>query len=122
MDGNFMQRGANNEDLALVKDILSGSRVSFDIFFERYFQKVYAYVFLKNQDHSKNQDFVEKAFVTAIESLKTYEGDISLDSWVYFLIRDVITHWDDHTIHTLGKRFSYKELDKKDRLEKWWDG
>ena len=100
-----------NEDMALVKNILSGSRGSFDIFFERYFQKVYSYVFLKNQDHSETQDFVERAFVTAIKSLKNYEGDIPLDSWVYFIIRDVLINWDDHTIHTPGRRFSYKEIE-----------
>jgi len=79
-----------HKDLKMVTRILNGDRKAFETLYDRHFPKVYNYVYMKLGDSVETEDLVQDIFVSAIESLESYEGRSSLLCWIFSITKNML--------------------------------
>jgi RNA polymerase sigma-70 factor (ECF subfamily) len=79
------EQGAStaNADLELARQILAGDASAMETFYQRYFSRLYRFVYYQvGGSHDDAQDVLQDALIAAIKSLSSYRGDSSLYSWL----------------------------------------
>jgi len=79
------EQGAStaNADLELAQRILAGDASAMETFYQRYFSRLYRFVYYQvGGSHDDAQDVLQDALIAAIKSLSSYRGDSSLYSWL----------------------------------------
>jgi len=72
-----------NADLELARQILAGDASAMETFYQRYFSRLYRFVYYQvGGSHDDAQDVLQDALIAAIKSLSSYRGDSSLYSWL----------------------------------------
>lgn len=72
-----------NADLELAQRILAGDASAMETFYQRYFSRLYRFVYYQvGGSHDDAQDVLQDALIAAIKSLSSYRGDSSLYSWL----------------------------------------
>ncbi len=70
-------------DLELVQQILAGEAWAMDAFYQRYFSRLYRFVYYQvGGSHDDAQDVLQDALVAAINSLGSFRGESTLYSWL----------------------------------------
>jgi len=79
------------DDVALVRQMLSGNERSFDDFFNRFFPGIYRFALMRLADNAEAAEAVAQATLTAaIFKLATYRGEAALFSWLCTFCRHEI--------------------------------
>lgn len=80
------------EDLALVALLLADDRSAFEVFFDRFFQRLYRFA-LARLDHDVDlaEEMAQMTICRAFEKLETYRGEGPLDAWMMALARSEIS-------------------------------
>ena len=82
----------HSEDLALRDRILSGDASAADDFFERYLNRVCEFVHYRmGPSSSQSEDVVQETFVSALESLASFDGRSSLYTWLCGIAKNKIS-------------------------------
>lgn len=72
-----------NPDLELARQIVAGSDEALETFYQRYFTRLYRFVYYQvGGTHDDAQDVLQDALIAALRSLHSYRGDSSLYSWL----------------------------------------
>jgi RNA polymerase sigma-70 factor, ECF subfamily len=82
--------GASARDLALVSNILGGSREAFDELYEGYFPRVYRFALKRLSDAAEAEDVTQEVFETIFKALPSYRGDSSLLVWIFGITRNKV--------------------------------
>jgi RNA polymerase sigma-70 factor (ECF subfamily) len=77
-------------DEELVREILGGSRAHFDLLYEAYFPRVYAFALKRLRDPGESEDVAQEVFVTVFRALDTWAGNSSLLVWMFGITRNKV--------------------------------
>ena len=76
-------------DQQLLEGLRSGSEMHFNQLYDRYFQRIYAFVHSRIRNHADAEEIVQETFVTVFRSIENYRGQASLLSWVFGIAKNL---------------------------------
>ena len=76
-------------DAALVKGILAADDLCFNVLYERYFNRVYAYSYRRLRNHCDAEEVTQETFVTVFRSIANFRGQSTLLSWIFGVARNL---------------------------------
>jgi RNA polymerase sigma-70 factor (ECF subfamily) len=79
-------------DEALVEAIRNAEERAFGLLYERYFQRVYRFSFLRLRNHADTEEVVQETFTAVFRSINAYRGESSLVSWIYGIARNTVNN------------------------------
>lgn len=74
----------------LAHRIRSGDAVSFDLFYDLYFPKIYNYIYSRVKDHRETEELVDRVFRAALASLEYFDDTLPLDLWMHEITCSVV--------------------------------
>lgn len=83
-----LKLAAQASDQELVDGILRSSERHFNALYERYFQRVYSFVYLRLHNRSDVEEVVQEVFTAAYRSVGSWKGTSSLSSWLYGIAKN----------------------------------
>jgi RNA polymerase sigma-70 factor (ECF subfamily) len=75
-------------DAELVAGIREGSEPHFNELYQRYFQRVYNFTFLRVRNHADAEEIVQETFTVVFRSVDAFRGQSSLLSWIYGIAKN----------------------------------
>lgn len=98
---------SRQEDAGLVKAIVRGDADCLEIFYNKYFPKLYRYIYYRvGRDHQHTEEVVNDTFMEAIDKAAGYDPDRgSIESWLITLSRNRIRSSNA----TVGKARNYEQ-------------
>jgi RNA polymerase sigma-70 factor (ECF subfamily) len=75
-------------DHEIVAAIRGGSEADFNLLYERYFQRVYSFVFRRLRDHADTEEVVQETFTAVFRSIDAFRGQSSLVAWIYGIAKN----------------------------------
>jgi RNA polymerase sigma-70 factor (ECF subfamily) len=76
----------NDQDL--LEGIRAGSEFHFAELYNRYFQRIYNFVYVRLRNHAETEEVVQETFLAVFRSFEKYRGQSSLLSWVYGIAKN----------------------------------
>ncbi|MGL1890635.1 MAG: sigma-70 family RNA polymerase sigma factor [Spirochaetaceae bacterium] len=71
-------------DIEILKSIRSGNSTEFVKLYQKYFDKIYRYIYTKTYHKESAEDISSITFIKALENISKFKGDGSkLISWIY---------------------------------------
>jgi len=82
-----------NEDLDLVRRVLSGDKESYSALVRKYKEKAYSLAYRLTRNHHDADELSQEAFIRAYGSLRDFKGKASFFTWFYrILVNLCINH------------------------------
>lgn len=75
---------------SLVKQARSGVEAAFSELYDRYFQKIYRFIYYRVGHKETAEDITEDVFVKAFQSLHGLKQDIVFEGWLYQIARNKV--------------------------------
>lgn len=84
-----------NDHAQLAKEVQAGDMLAFGKLYDAHIDQVYRFVWYKVQHKELAEDLTSKAFMKALEKIRTFDADkASFKTWVLTIARNtVIDHW-----------------------------
>jgi RNA polymerase sigma-70 factor, ECF subfamily len=79
-------------DEALVAGIRDGSQADFNRLYERYFQRVYTFAYIRVRNHADAEEIAQETFTAVFRSIDAYRGQSSLLSWLYGITKNTVNN------------------------------
>jgi len=79
-------------DETLVAAIRDADEAAFSLLYERYFQRVYLFSFLRLRNHADTEEAVQETFTSVFRSIDAYRGESPLASWIYGIARNTVNN------------------------------
>ena len=79
-------------DAELVGAIKEGSEAHFNELYQRYFQRVYNFTFLRVRNHADTEEIVQETFTAVFRSVDAFRGQSSLLSWIYGIAKNTLNN------------------------------
>jgi RNA polymerase sigma-70 factor (ECF subfamily) len=79
-------------DRELVARIREADEAAFNELYERYFQKVYSYVYLRQRNRADAEEVVQEVFTAVFRSIEAYRGKSSLLAWIYGIAKNTVNN------------------------------
>jgi len=79
-------------DAALVAGIRDGSQADFNRLYERYFQRVYTFAYIRVRNHADAEEIAQETFTAVFRSIEAYRGQSSLLSWLYGIAKNTVNN------------------------------
>ena len=79
-------------DAELVAGVRAGSEAHFNELYQRYFQRVYNFTFLRVRNHADAEEIVQETFTAVFRSMDAFRGQSSLLSWVYGIAKNTVNN------------------------------
>ncbi len=79
-------------DEALVEAVRNAEERAFGLLYERYFQRVYTFSFLRLRNHADTEEAVQETFTAIFRSIDAYRGESPLVSWIYGIARNTVNN------------------------------
>lgn len=76
------------DDISVVKEILSGKTEYFDLLVTRYESQVYRYVYSMLNDRESSFDICQEVFITAYNKLYTYSLNYKFSNWIFKIAKN----------------------------------
>lgn len=108
----------DTDDSTCIARIKEGDGVFFGILYERYIDRIYAFIFYRIHNKETAEDLTSQTFMKVFEKIHTFDaGKASFPTWVYRIARNtLIDHYRTHKQEE--DIFSFHDLGKKDPIEK----
>ena len=107
--GFFGKKPTQNrkEDAKLITSIARGDEDALEIFYNKYFPKLYRYIYYRvSRDHQHTEEVVNDTFIEAIDKAKKYDASRgSIESWLITISRNRIRSSNA----TVGKAKEYEQ-------------
>ena len=75
-------------DQELLEGIRAESEAHFAELYNRYFQRIYNFVYARMRNHAETEEVVQETFLAVFRSFSNYRGQSSLLSWVYGIAKN----------------------------------
>jgi RNA polymerase sigma factor (sigma-70 family) len=92
-------------DEALIERIREGSELHFNQLYERYFQRIYNFVYLRVRNHADAEELTQETFTAVFQSIGGYSGRSSPLGWVYGIAKNTV-HNHLRRLRTQGSAWS----------------
>jgi len=87
-----------DEDLRVASDerlfegIRRGSERHFDALYERYFRRVYGFVYARVRDRADAEELTQESFTAAFRSITGYSGRSTPLAWIYGIAKNMVNN------------------------------
>jgi RNA polymerase sigma-70 factor (ECF subfamily) len=75
-------------DEELLAGIRAESEFHFAELYNRYFQRIYSFVYTRLRNHAETEEVVQETFLAVFRSFERYRGQSSLLSWIYGIAKN----------------------------------
>jgi RNA polymerase sigma-70 factor (ECF subfamily) len=75
-------------DEELLEGIRAQSETHFAELYNRYFQRIYSFVYTRMRNHAEAEEVVQETFLAVFRSFERYRGQSSLLSWIYGIAKN----------------------------------
>jgi RNA polymerase sigma-70 factor (ECF subfamily) len=89
---NRKQQQAERSDEELVEGIRESDEGAFTVLYERYYQRVYNFSYLRLRNHADTEEAVQEAFTAVFRSIDSYRGKSSVISWIYGIAKNTVNN------------------------------
>lgn len=79
-------------DQDLIRRIQEADEAAFNELYERYFQRVYSYVYLRQRNRADAEEVVQEVFTAVFRSIDAYQGKASLLAWIYGIAKNTVNN------------------------------
>jgi len=79
-------------DEALVAGVRDGQQECFNRLYDRYFQRIYSFVYLRVRNHADAEEIVQETFTAVFRSIEAFRGQSSLVSWIYGIAKNTVNN------------------------------
>ncbi len=80
------------EDAELVEALRQGSQSAFESLYQRYFQRIYNFSYLRLRNHADTEEVVQETFTAVFRCIESYKGRSTLSSWIYGIAKNTINN------------------------------
>ena len=99
-------------DEVLVERICAGESEAFEILYQRYFKRVYAFVKRRVRSREDAEEVVQEAFTNLFSSLASFRGEAPFAAWVLGLTRRTVANRFKRKRHTMVPLLPEEEPEK----------
>lgn len=82
----------NPDDAELLEGLRDGRPGAFDRLYDRYFQRLYNFSYLRLRNHADAEEVVQETFAAVFRCIDSYKGRSSLSSWMYGIAKNTINN------------------------------
>lgn len=86
------QQWAACSDEALVREIRDSNEAAFTALYERYYQRIYSFSFLRLRNHADSEEVVQETFTSVFRSIDAFHGKSSILSWIYGIAKNTVNN------------------------------
>lgn len=79
-------------DDALVLGIREARQDAFNQLYDRYFQRIYSFVYLRVRNHADSEEIVQETFTAVFRSIEAFRGQSTLLSWIYGIAKNTVNN------------------------------
>lgn len=79
-------------DEELVVRVRQADQAAFNELYQRYFQRVYSYVYLRQRNRADAEEVVQEVFTAVFRSIDAYQGKSSLLAWIYGIAKNSVNN------------------------------
>lgn len=80
------------EDGELLAAIRKGSQSAFESLYQRYFQRIYNFSYLRLRNHADTEEVVQETFTSVFRCIDSFKGRSTLSSWIYGIAKNTINN------------------------------
>ncbi|HVP28420.1 MAG TPA: RNA polymerase sigma factor [Myxococcota bacterium] len=99
-------------DEALVHGIRESRQEDFNQLYDRYFQRIYSFVYLRVRNHADAEEIVQETFTAVFRSIDAFRGQSALLSWIYGIAKNTV----NNHLRRAKLREQWVELSEPDSL------
>jgi RNA polymerase sigma-70 factor (ECF subfamily) len=89
---NRKQQPASRSDEDLVSGIRRSNEGDFTLLYERYYQRVYNFSYLRLRNHADTEEVVQETFTAVFRSIDAYQGKSTVISWIYGIAKNTVNN------------------------------
>lgn len=87
-------------DEQLFEKMRGGSEPHFNALYERYFQRIYSFVYLRVRNHADTEELTQETFTVVFRGAKGYSGRSTPLAWIYGIAKNtVFNHLRRNRLH-----------------------
>lgn len=80
------------DEVALVDAVRALDQTAFNRLYERYFQRIYNFVYARIRHHADTEEIVQETFAAVFRSIDAFRGQSSLVSWIYGIAKNTVNN------------------------------
>jgi len=77
-------------DEELFQRIREGSEPHFNLIYDRYFQRIYGFIYLRVRNHADAEELTQETFTAVFQSIDGYSGRSSPLGWIYGIAKNTV--------------------------------
>lgn len=81
-----------SEDAELLEALRQGSEHAFDTLYDRYYQRLYNFSYLRLRNHADTEEVLQETFTAVFRCIGSYKGRSTLSSWMYGIAKNTINN------------------------------
>ena len=89
-DGGTGSNLSSWTDEALLARLCEGSEEHFDVLYERYFQRIYSFVYVRVRNHADAEELTQETFTVVFRSADGWEGRSTPLAWIYGVAKNTV--------------------------------
>jgi RNA polymerase sigma-70 factor (ECF subfamily) len=97
-------------DEELFERIREGSEPHFNLIYDRYFQRIYNFIYLRVRNHADAEELTQETFTAVFRSVDGYSGRSTPLGWIYGIAKNTV-HSHLRRLRTQGERMERAGLD-----------
>ena len=97
-------------DQDLFERIREGSEPHFNLIYERYFQRIYNFLYLRVRNHADAEELTQETFTAVFRSINGYSGRSTPLGWIYGIAKNTV-HSHLRRLRTQGERLERAGLE-----------
>jgi RNA polymerase sigma-70 factor (ECF subfamily) len=79
-------------DEALVHEIQRSNEAAFTALYERYYQRIYSFSYLRLRNHADTEEVVQETFTAVFRSIDAFHGKSTILSWIYGIAKNTVNN------------------------------
>ena len=106
-------------DEALFERIRSGSEPHFNLIYDRYFPRIYNFIYLRVRNHADAEELTQETFTAVFRSIDGYSGRSTPLGWIYGIAKNTV-HSHLRRLRTRGERMERVGLESLSATSPAW--
>ena len=86
------QAAPSKSDQEIIEGIRFANEADFNLLYERYFQRVYSFAYMRLRNRADAEEVVQETFTAVFKSIDAYRGRSSLLSWIYGIAKNTVNN------------------------------
>ena len=82
----------SKSDQEIIEGIRVANEADFNLLYERYFQRVYSFTYMRLRNRADAEEVVQETFTAVFRSIDAYRGRSSLLSWIYGIAKNTVNN------------------------------